>query len=1575
MRVAAPEERICVVVRIETAIAVYVGLSVVCGGVIALCHGEGKARVLHEGVFLLVHVVAFVVELHMNHGYLSRQCLPDRLKRDVLVPGIGDSVKRAICLDVVGVARCGVEPANQLVAGLGNLACRQRREGVVVIRRAINVLCRGGAIGDLATQALIGDGVLIDHVEELQDQCIGMRGSIAEVTQDAAVGKRCVEQRCRVALCEVFGEVRIVAEAEDAAVSVEVLPAFFCACCCSCDPVVVRIEHSVQDIDTVGIERCIDTDIRTSGAGVLMRVIELRLLIEACVVHIDGVALYVEGGAIRDRLQVDVENSLIDACCRCVGTEGVQDAISRAERVSWVKVDLVASCDSDSLQPLNDGCVVIGVSLVRSERVHVVQVVARGARAGVFRQLLGNAVALEHVDDDLVFGLSRHPDSVERGLFVGHLEVVRACQEDASCVSSDPLACCITAQVATIVERIGNSGRKTTGSHFVSRNDIPTIQSVTRANAGHGVRQGNELASLVDVGRGVSATPPSTIVVGAIVGLGAQLEVELLTLCQVVEIQAHGAIGQDGTGELLARVAAEDVALDVETRSNRVVRVVDERIAAAGGFIDEGAGLAGVGDHIGVAVLVHHVGDGCAIALHQVVIDLVFGVLVRHIDQNDLGFARCLAGDLCDHALGDHEVCVVHTTHRSICRIIICFRAEEMVARDARDGPSVHSAGLVVVDRQRAIALDHVDRRGGRGVGRIDEGDRVARIAVQTDGVVLGCGGAAFDLPTIDGEDNVLRTPDRVEGHAALRHLEACASRDVDARAIGRGAVSSKPLCPRVGVVAHHVGEDGVVRTRVPTHQLITRADCRGGVRGTDGLANAIVARDVRSAGGPCTLIVVARAFNAQQELQRQLVCQIVEEEFRAASAQRCTLDVLCERGLVARARNRTVGVREEDEAVEAVVQILGLAIVEPVDLTILHRTADSHIGVVLILQTDVGRLDLGVGLALANFDERFVSVAVAIDEPVMHLVFSGEVCHIVDLEDGRIGRIALDNETQELIVAQSRIHAEVVATEVVFTAAIAEGAVGDELVDGLQVGLIGRTQVDGVARCIAQAVQAAGVCQRLTAAHYLVVLDLEVGLLSHPNGVEERFRVVRVGRSRNREERANCVELRIGLEHVVVERDGVVAHIVDIVIGLVPAHQLIARTRCRSSAWQVDHTARDHVDRSGLDERIARTSVALHPGSIRCGAVQDERELVRVRREVQTDDGGAIAIDELVRVGRVREVVDGERARRVDIAIRDEQARVSIVGEEGRDDGVAIGIDEGVTLPSDAIGFLLGVGLGIRTSKTFVLDAHSIAVRIGNTRCHTFTGNLPEFNGVRNVFRNVIQLEERGAIRSQRSNGGDLVVLDTVPQLAEAFVVRIALHVRVEVVERCRDLVDHIGRDGAFRLALLRGGDRRCILDLVDLHDVAVLIDLCNHTIVLDQEGGLSRCPHRIEELVGICGDRVVQIEEHTCERIAQERLQGFERTVRVVDPRIGDGGVDQIVVGGPTDQLVARTREVRVLRDVDGLTRGVGVRRRRAERIGAADPHALLRNEGNVTRSRSVEQPEHEHVVRISYDSAGIG
>ena len=140
------------------------------------------------------------------------------------------------------------------------------------------------------------------------------------------------------------------------------------ACCCSCDPVVIRIEHSVQDIDTVGIERCIDTDIRTSGTGVLMRVIELRLLIEASVVHIDGVALYVEGGAVRDRLQVDVEDGLIDACCRCVGAECVQDAISRAERASRVEVDLVASCDCDSLQPLNDGCVVIGVSLVRSER-------------------------------------------------------------------------------------------------------------------------------------------------------------------------------------------------------------------------------------------------------------------------------------------------------------------------------------------------------------------------------------------------------------------------------------------------------------------------------------------------------------------------------------------------------------------------------------------------------------------------------------------------------------------------------------------------------------------------------------------------------------------------------------------------------------------------------------------------------------------------------------------------------------------------------------------------------------------------------------------------------------------------------------------------------------------------------------------------------------------------------------------------------------------------------------------------------------------------------------------------------
>ena len=128
-----------------------------------------------------------------------------------------------------------------------------------------------------------------------------------------------------------------------------------------------------------------------------------------------------------------------------------------------------------------------------------------------------------------------------------------------------------------------------------------------------------------------------------------------------------------------------------------------------------------------------------------------------------------------------------------------------MVARDARDGPGVHSAGLIVVDRQRAVCLDHVDRRGGRGVGGIDEGDRVARIAVRTDGVVLGCGGAAFDLPTIDGEDDVLRTPDRVEGHTALRHLEACASRNVDARAIGRGAVSSEPLCPSMGVVAHHV--------------------------------------------------------------------------------------------------------------------------------------------------------------------------------------------------------------------------------------------------------------------------------------------------------------------------------------------------------------------------------------------------------------------------------------------------------------------------------------------------------------------------------------------------------------------------------------------------------------------------------------------------------------------------------------------------------------------------------------------------------------------------------------------------
>lgn len=138
----------------------------------------------------------------------------------------------------------------------------------------------------------------------------------------------------------------------------------------------------------------------------------------------------------------------------------------------------------------------------------------------------------------------------------------------------------------------------------------------------------------------------------------------------------------------------------------------------------------------------------------------------------------------------------------------------------------------------------------------------------------------------------------------------------------------------------------------------------------------------------------------------------------------------------------------------------------------------------------------------------------------------------------------------------------------------------------------------------------------------------------------------------------------------------------------------------------------------------------------------------MRIRCEVQTDDSGAIAIDELVGVGRVGEVVDGEGARRVDIAIRDEEARVGIVGEEVRDDGVAIGINVGVTLPGDAIGFLLGVGLGIRACKTFVLDVHSIAIGIGNTRCHTFTGNLPEFNGVRNVFRDVVQLEERGAIR-----------------------------------------------------------------------------------------------------------------------------------------------------------------------------------------------------------------------------------
>ena len=454
--VAEPEELVGVGGHergVDVAVAVDVGLGVMRHRVAVLGHGEGQAGVLDGGerVGLGDGAVAVAVDLDVDDGDVGRQGLPDGLEHAVAIPQEVLGVEGAVSLDVEDGAAGHVGPALELVAGLLDLAGGQRGVAVVVVDGAIHVLGRRAVVlGDLATQALVGDGELVNHVVQAQHQGVG-RGVVAHVAGDAAGGVGGVQHRRRGVLGQDPREGRVVGEAHVVAVDVQVAPAGLGTCAGVGDPGGEhRVVDGVEDGGAVGVNGGVDAHVLAGGAVVGVTVDEVGALQVAVGVDVDGVALDVELRAVGDGLEVHGEDRLQDAGGIGVVAGGVEvgrvplgDAIG--QKRAGLAVDAVAGRDDDALQVgvhLGDVvAVALGGQQARGARsARVVEVVARDARAHVGGDGLDGAVAVDDLDDDLVLGVDGAPDGVQRHGVVGHLEGERvAGLDDAARVGVDEL--------------------------------------------------------------------------------------------------------------------------------------------------------------------------------------------------------------------------------------------------------------------------------------------------------------------------------------------------------------------------------------------------------------------------------------------------------------------------------------------------------------------------------------------------------------------------------------------------------------------------------------------------------------------------------------------------------------------------------------------------------------------------------------------------------------------------------------------------------------------------------------------------------------------------------------------------------------------------------------------------------------------------------------------------------------------------------------------------------------------------------------------------------------------------------